>query len=84
MKITITREQWRELYDYYLRRRKKAERDYKDEKAYIDDAQKNEPKRWTDDFEHRHWHYSRMNSAQKIENECKQMLKILEDAEEWS
>ena len=80
MKITLSKDAWRELYESTLNKKKRSERIYRDCKAYIDDSIKNQPKRWTEDFEHRHWHYMRLESAERSFKTQTEILKALEEA----
>lgn len=80
MKITLSKDAWRELYESTLRKKKQAERLYREQKAFIDESVKTQPKRWTDDFEHRHWHYMRLESAEKSLKTQTEILTALEEA----
>lgn len=80
MNITLTKEQWRELYESTLRKKKQAERLLKDCKAYIDDSERSQSKRWTEDFEYRHWHYMRLETAESAFKLQVGILKALEEA----
>ena len=80
MKIRLSKDAWRELYESTLRKKKQAERLYRDQKHFIDESIKTQPKRWTEDFEHRHWHYMRLESAEKTLHVQTEILKALEEA----
>lgn len=79
MKVSLSKDAWRELYESTLRKKKKAERLYQERKAYIDDFAKTQPKRWSEDFEFKHWHYMRLESAEKSLNTQTEILKALEE-----
>lgn len=82
MKIILSKDAWRVLYESTLRKKKQAERAYRDQKTYIDESIKTQPKRWTEDFAFKHWHYMRLESAEESLNVQTEILKALEEAVE--
>lgn len=80
MIVDFTRDQWRTVFESYIRQHSVAEKQYKDECEYIESMK--DSARWNEDIEHRFWHHKRMTTAKNKMELCEGIMKALEKAKE--